>query len=218
MSARQVPAQILLLISTAGDLNPAMKANISKQVAAHFVSRLKSGDRTSLVQYGRRVQTIQNWTEDRHATSQAIKTKLSSDSGANLAGALAEAVSRFAETPVGNRHLVLITDGVDDSSDSGEANLRLAQAVKELLTQSVTVHIVSYASMGRKDMWKSQPLFEITAQDRVCRAGRCVISCSQHSPLFPGSRQESEDGLRRRDNRSSDLADRFRGFDETIGA
>ena len=32
MSARQVPAQILLLISTAGDLNPAMKAHISQQV------------------------------------------------------------------------------------------------------------------------------------------------------------------------------------------
>src|SRR5687767_14372776 len=90
MSARQVPAQILLLISTAGDLNPAMKANISKQVAAHFISRLKSGDRTALVQYGRHVQTIQNWTEDRDVTSHAIKTKLSSDSGANLAGALAK--------------------------------------------------------------------------------------------------------------------------------
>src|SRR5687767_673593 len=166
MSARQVPAQMLLLISTAGDLNPAMKANISKQVAAHFVSRLKSGDRTALVQYGRRVQTIQNWTEDLDATSHAIKTKLSSDSGANLAGALAEAVSRFAETPAGNRHLVLITDGVDDASDSGEGNLRLAQAVKDLLTQSVTVHIVSYARMGRKDMWKSQPLIEITAHKR----------------------------------------------------
>src|SRR5687767_5386078 len=36
MSARQVSAQVLLLISTAGDLNPAMKANISKQVAAHL--------------------------------------------------------------------------------------------------------------------------------------------------------------------------------------
>lgn len=166
MSARQVPAQILLLISTAGDLNPAMKANISKQVAAHFVSRLQSGDRTALVQYGRHVQTIQNWTEDRDVTYHAIKTKLSSDSGANLAGALTEAVSRFAETPASNRHLVLITDGVDDASDSGEAHLRLAQAVKDLLMQSVTVHIVSYARMGRKDMWKSQPLIEITPHKR----------------------------------------------------
>src|SRR5688572_27406888 len=166
MSARQVPAQILLLISTAGDLNPAMKANISKQVAAHFVSRLKRGDRIALVQYGRRVQTIQNWTEDFDATSHAIQTKLSSNSGANLAGALAAAVSRFAETPAGNRHLVLITDGVDDSSESVEGNLRLAPAVKDLLAQSVTVHIVSYARMGRKDMWKSQPLIQITGHKR----------------------------------------------------
>lgn len=166
MSARQVPAQILLLISTAGDLNPAMKANISKQVAAHFVSRLKRGDRIALVQYGHRVQTIQNWTEDLDATSHAIKTKLFSDSGANLAGALAEAVSRFAETPAGNRHLVLITDGVDDSSHSVKGNLRLAPAVKDLFAQSVTVHIVSYARMGQNKMWKSQPLIQITGHKR----------------------------------------------------
>lgn len=163
MSARQVPASVLLLISTAGDLNPAMKANISKQVAAHFVSRLKTGDRTALVQYGRHVQTIQNWTTDLSAVIHSIETKLSSDPGANLADALSEAVERFADTPAGNRHLVLITDGVEDSN---EGTLRLQLQVKALLAQAVTVHIVSYAAMGRKNMWKSQPLIEITGQKR----------------------------------------------------
>ena len=166
MSARQVPASVLLLISTAGDLNPAMKANISKEVAAHFVSRLKTGDRIALVQYGRQVHTIQSWTADLDAASHAIQTKLSSNSGANLAEALAEAVDRFAETPAGNRHLVLITDGVDDSSDSSEGVMRLGPAVKDLLAQAVTVHVVSYARMGRKEMWKSQPLVEVTAYKR----------------------------------------------------
>ena len=169
MSARQAPANVLLLISTAGDLNPAMKANISKEVGAHFVSRLKTGDRIALVQYGRHVQTIQNWTEDHDAVVQAIQTKLSSNSGADLGGALGEAVERFAETPAGNRHLVLITDGVDDSEDSGDSvqgARRLEPEIKALLAQAVTVHIVSYASMGRKNMWKSQPLVEITGQKR----------------------------------------------------
>jgi VWFA-related protein len=166
MSARQVPASVLLLISTAGDLNPAMKANISKEVASHFVSRLKTGDRIALVQYGRHVHTIQNWTEDLNAAAHAIQTKLSSNSGANLADALAEAVARFAETPAGNRHLVLITDGVDDPGDSSEGVMRLEPAIRQLLAQAVTVHIVSYARMGRKDMWKSQPLVEVTAYKR----------------------------------------------------
>jgi VWFA-related protein len=170
MSARQVPASALLLISTAGDLNPAMKANISKQVAAHFVTRLKPGDRIALVQYGRQVHTIQNWTTDLNVAEHAIQTKLSSNSGANLAGALVEAVDRFAETPAGNRHLVLITDGVDDSRDSSEGALWLVPAVKELLAQAVTVHIVSYAGMGRKNMWKSQPLLEVTATKRKTAA------------------------------------------------
>ena len=171
MSARQVPADVLLLISTAGDLNPAMKANISKEVAAHFVSRLKAGDRIALVQYGRDVQTIQNWTGDLNAAAHAIQTKLSSNSGANLAEALAEAVERFAETKAGNRHLVLITDGVDVSPDElSEGEKRLEPEIKVLLAQSVTVHIVSYAGMGRKAMWKSQPLFEVTGQKRKTAA------------------------------------------------
>lgn len=163
MSARQVPASVLLLISTAGDLNPAMKANISKQVAAHFVSRLKTGDRIALVQYGRHVETVQNWTTDLSVITHSIETKLSSDPGANLADALSETVERFADTPAGNRHLVLITDGVDDSN---EGTLRLQPQVKALLAQAVTVHIVSYAAMGSKTMWKSQPLVEITAYKR----------------------------------------------------
>ena len=182
MSARQVPANILLLISTAGDLNPAMKANISKEVGAHFVSRLKTGDRIAIVQYGRQVQTLQSWSEDLNAAHHALHTKLSSNSGANLADALAEAVDRFAETSAGNRHLVLITDGVDeDSRDSKKSTEltdlkdfedvgRLGPAIKELLGQGVTVHIVSYAAMGRKEMWKSQPLIQITAQKRKTAA------------------------------------------------
>jgi VWFA-related protein len=170
MSARQVPANVLLLISTAGELNPAMKANISKEVAAHFVSRLKTGDQVALLQYGRQVHTIQNWTEDLNAAAHAIQTKLSSNSGANLAEALGEAVDRFAETPAGNRHLVLITDGVDASSDSTESVVRLQPKIAQLLAQAVTVHIVSYAGMGQKTMWKSQPLVEITAYKRKTAA------------------------------------------------
>ena len=161
MSARQVPANVLLLISTAGELNPAMKANISKDVAAHFVSRLKPGDRIALAQYARQVHFIQEWTSDFELAVHSIRTKLSSHSGANLAGALTEAVDHFAATPAGNRHLVLITDGVDDSS---ERALRLGNTIKELLAQGVTVHVVSYAQMGRKNMWKSQPLVLVTGK------------------------------------------------------
>lgn len=167
MSARQVPANVLLLISTAGDLNPAMKANISKEVAAHFVSRLRTGDRIALVQYGGQVHTILNWTADLNAAQHAIQTKLSSNSGANLSDALAEAVARFAETPAGNRHLVLITDGVDDSD---EGTKRLEPKIEALLAQAVTVHIVTYAAMGRKKIWKSQPLVEVTAYKRKTAA------------------------------------------------
>ena len=161
MSARHVPASVLLLISTGGELNPAMKANISKEVAAHFVSQLKTGDRLALVQYGGQVQTITKWTSDLGAALHSIRTKLSSNNGSNLAAALAESVEQFAESPAGNRHLVLITDGVDDSS---EGTMQLEHAITQLLAQGVAVHIVSYSQMGRKKMWKSQPLVLLTGK------------------------------------------------------
>ena len=109
MSARQVPANVLLLISTAGELNPAMKANISKDVAAHFVSRLKAGDRIALAQYGRQLISIQEWTSDMSSWIHSIRTKLASNNGAILAGALTEAVDSFCrdagrESPSGSHH------------------------------------------------------------------------------------------------------------------
>jgi hypothetical protein len=61
---------------------------------------------------------------------------------------------------------VLITDGVDDAGESKEGYVRLEPAIKQLLAQSVTVHIVSYAGMGQKELWKSQPLVEVTGQKR----------------------------------------------------
>ena len=42
--------------------------------------------------------------------------------------------------------------------------MRLESTIKELLAQGVTVHVVSYAQMGRKNMWKSQPLLLVTGK------------------------------------------------------
>ena len=159
MSVRQLPASVVLLIGTAGELNPAMKANASKDVAAHLVSRLKSGDQLALLQYGGSTEVIQNWTGDRDEMLQAVRNKLASSKGAHLARALALAAAQFKSTPAGNRHLVLITDGVEESP---EAEAELKSAIEGLLSSGVTVHVISYSQMGLKSLWKAQPLFKIT--------------------------------------------------------
>lgn len=161
MSARHLPASVMLLIGTSGELNPAMKANVSKDVATHLVSRLKTGDQYALLQYGGSTKLIQAWTGDRDQMLQAIRNKLSSSKGAHLKQALSAAAAEFNATPAGNRHLVLITDGFEESS---EARAELKSAVEELLSIGVTVHVISYAQMGQREMWKAQPLLVVTGK------------------------------------------------------
>ena len=160
-SVRHIPAQVLLLIGTAGELNPAMSVNVSKEIAAHLVSRLQSGDQCSVIQYGRDVEVIQPWIDDLQEVTRSIQTRLFSTKGNHLANALSAAVTLFKSTPVGNRHVVLITDGVEDGSE-GISGLR--QPITELLSQGVAVHIISYSQMGRRDFWKAQPLIIVTAK------------------------------------------------------
>lgn len=160
-SARHLPASVLLVVSTAGELNPAMKVSTTRATAAHVVSRLRAGDRVSVLQYGAGVETVQGWTEDREAAAGAIYARLSSKRGARLAAALGAALPRLEETPAGNRHLVLITDGVDDSGDGGES---VRRAVAAVLASGATVHVIGYTQMGRRAMRKAAPPVIVSAR------------------------------------------------------
>ncbi len=158
-SARYAPASVLLLINTSGELNPAMKTNTSKELAVRLVSRLNPDGRYAVLQYGGRVEAIQNWTTDRESTIKALQTKLSSLRGAHLAEALQAAAAQYREAPAGNRHLVLITDGVEDSATGAD---ELREAVGRLLAANVTVHVISYSQMGRRAIKKIAPLVQVT--------------------------------------------------------
>lgn len=158
-SVRRAPASVLLLFGTAGEMNPAMKTNSTREFAARLIPRLAPGDLVAALQYGGDVETLQDWTADAGAALAAIQSRLSSKRGARLAAALAEAARRFEATPQGNRHLVLVTDGVEDSAGGRAA---LEESVKRLLAAGVTVHVVSYARMGRSALRRVAPPVQVT--------------------------------------------------------
>jgi VWFA-related protein len=164
-SVRHVPASILLLLCTSGDANPAMRTNITRDIALNLASHLSTRDQISLFQFTSRVELLQDWTNDKALVEQALRSKLHSGRGTRLAPAIARAASELQKQPFGNRHLVIIGDGVDvpawagyhelikalapDEAESQAVRAAMAQATRELIATQATVHVISYGQLAR---------------------------------------------------------------------
>jgi len=165
-SIRRIPASVVLVLATGGELNPAQRTRTTREAALSLVSLLRAGDSVAVLQFDRKIQLIQPWTTDRDTAAHTLRNKLWGASGARPAEALQQAAGLFAEQPVGNRHLVFITDGVETPGAGAnpaqitrvlEGNAGIggratyAEAVKRLMAAQVSVHIISYTTFGLKE-------------------------------------------------------------------
>ena len=163
-SVRRIPASVLLLLATGGDMNPAMRVSITRETAQRLVSTLRVGDEMAVLQFANRVEVLQPWTEDETQVSHVLTTKLHSGSGTRLAQAIGAAAVYFLNQPFGNRHIVLVTDGVElpvsranykeamkelAATDDPEQRAEWDAAVKRLIEAQATVHIISYTEFTR---------------------------------------------------------------------
>ena len=161
-SVRRIPANVLLLLDTGGELNPEMSVTITRDIATRLISNLRAGDRVAAIQFGSHLELLTDWTTDREQVIRALKTKLISGRRPQLIKALFAAALRLKEVPAGTRHIVLITDGVDSSDDATALN----EAIRQLLDVNVTVHVIGYGALGRKKIDKQNPLVKITNKKR----------------------------------------------------
>lgn len=161
-SIRRIPANVLLLLDTGGELNPAMSTSVTRDVATHLISSLRAGDRIAAIQFGGQLELVKDWTTDIEEVLRGLKTKLISGKRPQLIKALFAAALQLKEVPAGTRHLVVITDGVDLSGDSAALN----EAIRHLLNANVTVHVIGYGALGRKKIDKQNPLVKITNRKR----------------------------------------------------
>lgn len=164
-SVQRIPASILLLLCTSGEVNQAMRTKLTGAVARQLVAHLRAGDQIALFQFSSKVELLQDWTIDKSLINRALGSdmvpgKLHSGRGTRLAPAIARAAAELQKQPVGNRHLVIIGDGVDvpawadarelmkaldpNGAEAQQARAALAKATQELIASQVVVHVVSY--------------------------------------------------------------------------
>ena len=155
-SVRRTPASVVLLLGTGWDLDPVVRANTTRDVALAVIRNLREGDSVAVVQYNGKVDTLQGWTGDKVGAARAVRTQLTSGEGSNLSRGVRRAVEMLSERPVGNRHLVIVGDGIDTagSRDYDESRRRL-------VASQATLHVISYNAVAREQMkrpwWKAPP-------------------------------------------------------------
>jgi hypothetical protein len=146
-SVRRIPANVLIVMDTGGELRQVKSLDQTRKVARALVTSLRKDDSVALLQYADRAEIAQEWTTDKQQILAAIaRTKFGRRSA--YVSALTMARDFLIRNLADNRHLVLITDG----TDSFAASSAKFDALQKLLATDISVHVISYTSMESADI------------------------------------------------------------------
>ncbi len=141
-SVRRIPANILIVMDTGGEMRQVKSLYQTRKTAKAIVNALKPEDSIAVLQYGDTAQIVAEWTNDKTQILNAIdRTKFGRRSA--FVEALGLAKDFLLKNSVENKHLVLITDGTDSLAKSSEK----ADAMRNLLSTDINVHVISYTRM-----------------------------------------------------------------------
>jgi VWFA-related protein len=145
-SVYRIPANVLLLLDTGGEQNVAKDVRVTRAAALGLVSTLWKDDQVAVMQVNNRVELLQDWTTSKGELIKSLNHKLFRDKRTVLEKGLLAAADYFKTIPSRNSHLVLISDGVG----RGGIQPDLDEAFKYLVAANITVHVISYTSLGLK--------------------------------------------------------------------
>ncbi|MFL6335984.1 MAG: VWA domain-containing protein [Pyrinomonadaceae bacterium] len=148
-SVRRVPASVLFVFDMGGQVTATGAVNATREAALRFLGRLGEGDRVAFVQnVGRRVEVLQDWTEDRDLARYVLRWKLFSANRSRLSECLTLAAAKLGERPVGNTHVVVFTDGLEaQSRNEIRADDIPKEVVQNLVAAQASVHVFGFSSL-----------------------------------------------------------------------
>ncbi len=147
-SVRRMPANVLIVLDTGGELRAVKSLDWTRKTARAVVGSLRSDDSVAIMQYSDKAEIVDEWTTDKSQTLDAIAKKTSFGRRSAFVDALRKATDFLLLNPADNRHLVLITDGTDSL---GQASAKF-DAFQRLLSTDISVHVLSYTLMEASDI------------------------------------------------------------------
>ena len=142
-SVRRLPASVLIVLDTGGEDRQAKDFRTTREAAKALINGLEKDDTVALMEYNDSAKILAEWTNDKSQLLAALTKNLAFGKRSRFVEALNLAVKFFDKSNLENRHLVLITDGLDSTSDDAERKA----AIRNLLATDINVHIMSYTKM-----------------------------------------------------------------------
>jgi Mg-chelatase subunit ChlD len=147
-SIRRIPANVLIVMDTGGEMRQIKSINQTRETAKSVVKALKENDSVAILQYHDRAEIIAEWTNDKTAVLNVLDKKTNFGKRSVFVNALNTATDFLQKNPLDNKHLVLITDGTDSLATQTEK----AAAMRKLLSTDINVHVISYTKMEATDI------------------------------------------------------------------
>ncbi|MFN0138668.1 MAG: VWA domain-containing protein [Pyrinomonadaceae bacterium] len=141
-SIRRIPANVLIVMDTGGELRSVKTLDNTRRVARGVVDALRPGDSISVMAYADKATIVGEWTSDKSQALAAIK-RTNFGRRSVFVDALKLATEFLQKSGLDNKHLILITDGTDSMGRSSQK----FDALQRLMATDVSVHVISYTSM-----------------------------------------------------------------------
>lgn len=156
-SIRRVPASVLILIDTGGNLNFAKTIDKSRLTAQILVEKISAENSLAVMQAYDKIETVSDWTSDKEKLNVDLEKKLFGGNRSRFSGAINAAIKQFNSRPLENRHIIYIGDGLDSVATSEERE----NALQNLLAVNITFHFIGYNKMEAIRAEKAARLIQI---------------------------------------------------------
>jgi Ca-activated chloride channel family protein len=134
----EIPFKLVLVIDTS--ISTRSSIRLIKKAAIHFTEQLRPSDRIAVIEISSSVRLVQDFTSDRRRLQRSIDDiSTSSTGGSKIYDGLAQAIGSLRQGEVGRHAVILLSDGMENSSRIGFLELRRLLAQSDVVFYPVTI-------------------------------------------------------------------------------
>lgn len=132
--------------------NRLLTAPASVEFAERLIAGLGETDRIAIIQYSDRVELIQDWTANGKEARTALRARFRQGQKTRFYDALRLAAETFSKSPAGRPVLILLTDGVDTTSQTPKD-----EAIRALARTGATIYLVNWSEAVKGEITRTKP-------------------------------------------------------------